>query len=74
MGKGARIRRERAAKEASRTPPRATHVDPPSVARERRRRGRRAFKEFMKLPRDQRRPWENETPTENTDTTKENHG
>lgn len=67
MGKGARIRRERAAKEATRQPAQATPVDPPSVAKEKRRRFRRAFAEFRQLPREQRQPWTAET----TDTEKE---
>ena len=74
MGKGARIRRERAVKDAERDTLPARHVLPPGVAREQRQRNRRAFRAFQQLPLEQRRAWMKDDPTENTDTTEENHG
>lgn len=70
MGKGARLRRERAAAtETTSNRPEPIRVDPPGVARHRRQKQRRAFREFMRLPRDQRRPWEGaeKTTTESTE-------
>jgi hypothetical protein len=73
MSKGARIRRKHAEEEAGekivRRPP-ATEVQPPTIAKARRQAGRKAFREFRQLPREQRRPWE----TTDEKTTEENHG
>lgn len=48
--------------------PAARQVLPPSIAKQRRHDGRKAFREFRQLPRAQRRPWEaDDNPTTEND-------
>lgn len=69
MGKGARLRAQR---KVEGTPPvrrrPAVEVDPPALAKEKRKRRRDAFKEWRKLPREVRRAAAGKGSTEeNTD-------